>query len=289
MRKRIALGMVIFSLFAAVPGLAAKSPTGTTTAPADVPQNWLSQVQKDIAAREYYASRAVHKDPARDNILQAPNRRQNLRTWFTENGILVQRRVAAGQDWTFKLRPEKVGVAGALRKLTLGKPQAEGCRVTYPGKYLDEWFENRPEGLEQGFTIPGSLGDGELIICLVIEGSLKPQLADKTTLKLATPTGATVLEYGHLTVSDAANHKLPAVFSLSGSQLAIHIKTAGAVYPLTIDPLLMSLAWQVESNQAGAGFGFSVASAGDVNHDGFDDIIVGAPGYDKGEADDVIT
>lgn len=41
--------------------------------------------------------------------------------------------------------------------------------------------------------------------------------------------------------------------------------------------------WQVESNQAYAEYGQSVASAGDVNQDGFDDVLVGAPWYSQGE------
>ena len=41
--------------------------------------------------------------------------------------------------------------------------------------------------------------------------------------------------------------------------------------------------WTVEGNQAGARFGASVATAGDVNGDGYADVIVGAPCYDNGE------
>ncbi len=96
------------------------------------------------------------------------------------------------------------------------------------------------------------------------------------------PAAATVLRYGQLLAFDAAGRDLPVRFDLVGGGVEIAVATTGARYPIVIDPLATSVTWMATGDQEGAYFGTSVAGAGDVNGDGYDDVIVGAPGYDNG-------
>ena len=55
---------------------------------------------------------------------------------------------------------------------------------------------------------------------------------------------------------------------------------AAFVYHGSAAGLRPTAAWMGESNQASSYFGSSVSTAGDVNKDGYSDVLIGAPSYD---------
>jgi hypothetical protein len=74
--------------------------------------------------------------------------------------------------------------------------------------------------------------------------------------------------------------------SLSASLSGIGSAGAGHIDSATQRPPTAWHPWSAEGNQASASFGTSVSTAGDVDGDGFDDVVVGADQYDNGETDE---
>ena len=180
-----------------------------------------------------------------------------------------------------------VGRGDSLARVAPAEPVVAGERrveIRRPG--LVEWYENTPAGLEQGFTLAARpAGAGPLVLELAVAGA-RPVLADDAIL--FETAGNRRLRYGKLVAVDATGRELAARLALADAQrLHIVVEDEAAVYPLVIDPLVTDEPPSVlQSDQAGASFGYSVAGAGDVNKDGYEDVIVGAIRYDGGEGDE---
>jgi hypothetical protein len=89
-----------------------------------------------------------------------------------------------------------------------------------------------------------------------------------------------------LAVQDATDRPLPAWMELQGSPdswtLRLFVDDRDAAYPIEIESSATTPAWTFDGDQAVAFLGMHVATAGDVNADGYDEVIVGAPNYDNG-------
>ncbi|HLP32363.1 MAG TPA: FG-GAP-like repeat-containing protein, partial [Bacteroidia bacterium] len=115
------------------------------------------------------------------------------------------------------------------------------------------------------------------------------------SIKFTGKHNSTQLYYNDLKVWDATGKILPAQMKLSeeGQEyaLVLAVNTSGAEYPITIDPIVTNgtptnANTLMESNQVDAQMGYSVSSAGDVNGDGYSDIIIGVVKYDNSQTDE---
>jgi hypothetical protein len=273
---------------------------------ADIPADWLSAVKQNIAASEYHVTWQDHT-PLGDlpRAYQAPNRAQNFRTYFTPAGfrsIPRDTRMDEAPAWEWGLEWCAVGRAGAMQPVEEAVLGTAGNRVEYRRGDLLEWYVNDERGLEQGFTIheapsvsqgPGQ-GDSAspLRLEFKVGGTVHAVLTDargkdgRDSMEFLAPGGARAVHFGGLRAADATGAGLPAWFEVQGGSMSIVVDDRGATYPITIDPLATSPNWTAESNQGSAGFGCSVATAGDVNGDGYGDVIVGAYRYDNGQTDE---
>ena len=245
---------------------------------AGVSNDLLGSLQRGIEAREYEAT--VNAEG-----LQAPNRAHGFRTYFEPTGIRVVER-SARSTGLVALRLARLGRETRLEAIAPGTVDTRGARVEIRrNEDLVEWYENSPRGLEQGFTLAARpAGDGPVVLELAVAGARADATNDAATF--ATPTGRT-LGYTGLAARDAQGRALAAHLIAERDRVRISVDDTGAAYPVTIDPLIGGTADGIIGlSQANSNYGLGLANAGDVNGDGYEDLLVGAYTYDSGQTDE---
>ena len=259
--------------------------------PEGVSQGWYATVQKDIAANEY------HLSPPSDSskgLYQAPNRAQGFRSLFTEKGVKLCPRDGKEEAWQWGLEViVPSDLERRIKKESLIKPKIKTSenKIEFDRGWVKEWFVNSPEGLEHGFTIykrdsVGAIHEspGTLNIDMKLTGGLHPKFAeDGQRIDFHDSNSVSVLSYSKMKVTDSTGQLLAAKFVGVPGGIRIEVDDANAVYPVTVDPIMTTPAWTAEGGQWDAYFGWSVSAAGDINGDGYSDVIVGARLYDNGE------
>jgi hypothetical protein len=269
--------------------------TGQDANPVEDDADWWSSVQERIVDSEYEISWDPETGLAEHpQARQAPNRAHGFRTYFVGDGILVVPRTDREHSWRLEL--SLIGLGRGTGSAELGEPlaHADGNRFEYEREEITEWYVNSRTGLKHGFTIPdrpaGNDGD-PLFIDLRLGGSLTPIFTpDGQAIDFTGDGNIATLRYGGLEVLDRTGTTVPA--RMGGSRIGgnrvirIVIDDMDALYPLTVDPVLQDPAWEEIGEQVNARLGVSVATAGDVNRDGYSDVIVGSPTYDGGQTDE---
>ena len=196
---------------------------------------------------------------------------QRLSSSFSSSGVSVR-----SGHVSLSMRLAGVGYGTALRAVPAASPRASDNRVIYSHPGLQEWYSNGPLGLEQGFTVaraPAEAGRGPLILALSLGGSAHAKLSSDG--KSVDFGSSSPLRYTGLTAEDASGRPLRSWLSLSSGKLLLHVRTAGARYPVRIDPLVQGTALKSSGGTASNHFGYSVALSADGKT-----ALIGAP-YDE--------
>ncbi|WP_353717492.1 FG-GAP-like repeat-containing protein [Dyadobacter sp. 676] len=257
---------------------------------AALPGTTLSDIRKSLEKQEYHISYDEQKKK-----LQSPNRRNNIRAYYEPGKLTVQTRVdTTGDGFKMELVNEGVFADGKLLyapEITAKADHHEN-KVQISHSAFTEEFINNEDGVRQNFIVQTAPeGTRQLQVKMTAKG-LKVEQGSGNELRFYSQTsdGKTCNElvYSDLKCWDADKKPLNATLAYVNNRIQISVDVANAVYPVTIDPIIANGTPQnankvLEINQSYMWLGFSVASAGDVNGDGYSDVIVGAPQYDKGQ------
>jgi len=224
---------------------------------------WTATPSKTDKGLEAAFQRALYSVDAAPGGFVAANPAQHLSIRFTPGEARLEY-----QQSSAGLRLRGYGSGERLVRPPAAVLTGSGNRIEYHRDGLAEWYLNRPEGVEQGFTLaarPGRAELGErLTIALEVSGGMQPALAPAGDAVLLESDGQALLRYTGLRAWDAAGRELDARLEVRGREVLLTIEDAGAVYPLTVDPTVQQAELTASDGAAGDNFGFSVAVDADT-------------------------
>jgi MYXO-CTERM domain-containing protein len=150
-------------------------------------------------------------------------------------------------------------------------------RLEYAHDGVLEWWASRAGGLQVGWDVaePPS-GEGPVSLTLDVDGAEIVPGSDERSVALLTPNQR--VEFTDLRAWDDDGHALEAWMEFDGRQLRMVVDDTDATWPIHLDPTTLTAGWTANGS-ASSYFGWSVGGAGDLNGDGYDEIVVGAPFY----------
>jgi len=269
-------------------------------------QIWQNEAQNSILNEEYNIS-----FDGKIKSYQSPNRNNNIRFIYHNDGFTAKTRQTKFPlfdesnpeirdeekkyknipDWqvNFQLtgftRSDHLNQEG-INYFSSDKLYINGNKAFSEDRNIRIDYTNTGKGMRQDFTIKEK-PPGEDILKLVINTGTQLRMnVSPGNVSFKTGDNKVMMRYSDLKVYDANGKILKAYFKKNKNnlnQFIICVNDKDAQYPITIDPITTSPLWTAEGDQTEAIYGFSVASAGDVNNDGYSDVIIGAPYYDNGQ------
>ena len=224
--------------------------------------------------------RTAHRVPAETAPppLEAP-----LSATLESDGLHVH----GGSVVSLRLGATAWGRAGAMTPF-VPEPADPVRAMSRDADEITEWYRDQRDGVEQGWTLHSRpAGTGPLRLEIAVEGAAHIRVDDDGRALTLGRTGAPPLRYHGLAAWDATGRDLSAEMSLAADGLvAIEVHDEGARWPVTIDPVLtgatLHLGYRLGMIDSTDSFGDYVATAGDVNDDGYSDVLVSDSSYPDG-------
>ncbi|MCB0397363.1 MAG: FG-GAP repeat protein, partial [Flavobacteriales bacterium] len=291
----ILLPTISLSIATLISGYFPQSDGPSVGSPANSPKalsnaNPMAQIRADIRRREYNIR------PDAKQALQSPNRQQNLRFRYFPDGFSMETRKDSlhQENWNVRMNLNGIFRGEDLAMAAEAQPVREledNHLQFHHASGLTIEYLNNTQGMRQNFILEKKpAGEGLLKAKMQIKSELSATLTGTTTLVFSETSKNNKLQpkvrYTDLKVTDAEGREMTSWMELQNDELALVVDDQDAVYPLTIDPLSTTASAMVEGDQADAWFGYSVGTAGDVNGDGYSDVIVGAYLYDNGQTEE---
>ncbi|MCB0018350.1 MAG: FG-GAP repeat protein [Anaerolineales bacterium] len=228
-------------------------------------EGWWQPAINRLATREYQFSRLA------DGQLGAPNRAQGFRASLGDSGLTLAARTS--DDWSASLSWHN----GAISR--------DGQAALLQNEAGELRLENDSLGLKQRYAVAGR---ADLSWQLALAGLDAAVSADGQQLQLQNMAGKTVLSLNLLAL-EAAGQGVTGRFVLDGAALTIATDATGPL-ALTLnaqspDGLSTTPVWTTYGLNHEDQYGLALNAAGDIDNNGYVDVIVGAPFYDTGAAD----
>ena len=252
--------------------------------------NWYKAVKENIEKTTYYI---VADKGAK--IFSSANIAQNIKANYNQTKVTLQplqsieKKHTANNDWQLNINVNGLFADGQLISNTSDQTNnaasnADDVEYNFGNAYSIQ-YHNDAKGVRQNFLIKEKPAPNvrEIKVSLKAEGSWVVNKVHDKELHFAKQNSKGELEskivYNDLKVWDATGKPLPAKMEVKAdNNFEIHANVENAVYPVTIDPLSSTPSSTLAGTAVGSFFAGSIASAGDVNGDGYSDVIVGSVG-----------
>lgn len=252
-RSLLLAGIATFSaanVLCAANSYGTPAPAATTPGTADgVPEALQGPAWEQITA-QVEADR--HRVRELDGKWRAHTPKQSYSTTFGSLGPDLEVR-GNKQAHAVGFRFRNARVDGQAIETQAPERVAIGNRMNYRRGSLTEWYVNRPEGLEQGFTVDdGPVGE-TLSIELAVSSDLTASLEDNALL--LSDNDRLVLRYAGLKAWDASGQTLAARLALDDHRVSLNVDIEGASYPITVDPVMFSEVAKLTPDSSPGSFG----------------------------------